>query len=505
MQPFFRIHRFVPDVALVAAAATLLYSLFLFPGYSKFFRDSDAGWHIRAGEHMIQSHSLPRTDPFSFTMAGRPWVAWEWGADVIVGTIHQNWGLTGIAFFYGSAIAAGVWLWFRLNWLSGGNFLFACLFAAPMLSTSNLHWLARPHVLSWLFMLATVMFAEKLRAHPPLNVMTLLGVALVSCLWANLHASFFFGPVIFGCYAIGFFLAPLVWNSKFAPWQPFAIVSAVAFAASLLNPYGWSLHEHVARYLFDSELLQRIGEFQTFNFRAEGTFQILLALCLSILGGTLALLQKNLPVFILSSLLVVTALRTARGLPLVALLLLPLANGAITRGLKSWEDLRPRLRAAIDSFLAYSGRLRDLDARASGLVWAPLFALACLALLNSPAIAARTGFPSDQFPVAAASTIEKLPADARVFAPDKFGGYLIYRFDGRRPVFFDGRSDLYGAEFLKQYGRLVQVRPGWQQIMEPYHFTHALLPVDSSLIPALELAGWKSVYRDPVCVLLSRD
>ena len=91
-------------------------------------------------------------------------------------------------------------------------------------------------------------------------------------------------------------------------------------------------------------------------------------------------------------------------------------------------------------------------------------------------------FPPDQFPVAAYSHI---PPGARLFAPDKFGGYLIYRSNGSLKVFFDGRSDLYGAEFLKQYSRLVQVRPGWREYWDSFHFTHALLPADAPLLPAL--------------------
>jgi hypothetical protein len=506
LRSLFRIERLVPDVALATATATLFYSLFVIPGYQKFFRDSDAGWHIRSGERMLRLHELPRTDPFSFTMAGSPWFAWEWGSDVLVGTIHQKWGLTGIAFFYGCTIAAGVWLWFRLNWLSGGNFLFACFFAAPMLSTSNLHWLARPHVISWIFLLGLMLFAEYLRRSPGFTAGRVAGVAVLCGLWANLHASFIFATVIFTCYAAGLFLGPLIWETEQGGrWQAFAGFALVSALVSLLNPYGWHLHQHVLRYLTDSELLQQIGEFQTFNFHAEGTFQIFLALGISILGGALALYQKDLPFFFLAALLIVTALRTARGLPLMALLLLPLANGVLTRALRSGADFQPAVRRGIDSFLAYSGRLQSLDSRASGLIFAPVIALIALTVLNSSAIAARTGFPTDQFPVAASASVEALPADARILAPDKFGGYLIYRFDGSRKVFFDGRSDLYGAEFLKQYGRLMQVRPGWQKIMEPYHFTHALLPDDSPLTPALQVAGWKTVYRDSVCILLSRD
>jgi hypothetical protein len=69
-------------------------------------------------------------------------------------------------------------------------------------------------------------------------------------------------------------------------------------------------------------------------------------------------------------------------------------------------------------------------------------------------------------------------------------------------VFFDGRSDLYGADFLKRYSRLVQVRPGWRAYWESFHFTHALLPADAPLLPALEQIGWRPIYQDKTAILL---
>src|SRR5207302_10830997 len=80
---------FVPDVALVAACVTLFYCLFLFQGYQKLFRDSDAGWHIRNGEAILGTGALPHTDPYSFTRAGQPWFAWEWLSDVVSGALHR--------------------------------------------------------------------------------------------------------------------------------------------------------------------------------------------------------------------------------------------------------------------------------------------------------------------------------------------------------------------------------------------------------------------------------
>jgi hypothetical protein len=495
----------VPDVALVGAVVALFYSVALFPGYQKFFLDSDAGWHIRAGERMVETGALPQTEPFSFTMQGAPWFAWEWGADVVIGTIHKGWGLSGVVFFYGAAIAIGVWLWFRLNWVVNGNFLLACLFAAPMISSTTLHWLARPHLLSWLFLLGAVTFAEKLRRDPRVTTFRILGVAVASCIWANVHGSFFFGAVIALVYALGIALGNYIWDTPRSEWRPFAVFAAISGAATFINPYGWNLHLHVVRYLTDSALLAKIGEFQSFDFHTGGAGSVMLVLALAALGGALALVQKDLPVFFLAALLIGAALHAARGLPIVALLVLPLANGVITKSLNSWQGLRLPVRRAIAQFLDYSDRLRLIDAGMGGLAWAPLVALLLFTFLNSHAIAAKTGFPSTDFPVAAASAVEGLPLDARILAPDKFGGYLIYRFNGQRKVFFDGRSDLYGADFLKQCGRLMQARPGWQKIAESFRFDDALLPNDYPLIPALQQAGWKPVYHDSVCTLLTRN
>jgi hypothetical protein len=354
-----------------------------------------------------------------------------------------------------------------------------------LLSTCNLHWLARPHILSWLFLLAALLYAE--RARPPFRLRHLVEIAIFTELWANIHASFFFAPLIALIYAAGYAIR----RRRAALW--FLWAALVSGIAPLANPYGWHLYAHVFRYLTDSELLSRIGEFQSFDFHAAGSWPIIVTLLVGVAGGTLALLGGRPEHFALAMLITAMALRSARALPLVALLLLPLANAAITRAL--------RRAAVLDGFLNYSARLRAMDARFSGLALVPLVLLACFALLRTPAIQAATGFPPDQFPIEAYSHI---PADARLFAPDKFGGYLIYRSRGTRKVFFDGRSDLYGADFLKQYARMVQVRPGWREYWDSFHFTHALVPNDYPLIPALEQLGWTLIYHDQTATLLAR-
>jgi hypothetical protein len=302
-------------------------------------------------------------------------------------------------------------------------------------------------------------------------------VAAVTALWANIHASFFMAPVIalifLGCGGAG--------DSPALARAYYLKAFAITALAPLLNPYGAKLYVHVYRYLTDSELLSRIGEFQSFDFHSPGAGQIIAAVLLGIIGGTLALTQGRFHHFVIAVVITAMALRSARALPLSALLLLPIANAAITQWL------------AGRAFLAYGDNLRKQDARFRGLALAPVAVTAAFCLTPPAA------FPPDQFPVAAYSHI---PPGVRLFAPDKFGGYLIYRSHGTLKVFFDGRSDLYGADFLKKYARLVQVRPGWREYWDSFHFTHALLPSDAPLLPALEQIGWRPEYQDKTATLL---
>ncbi len=478
----------IPDLALTGAGVTLLLAVLLFDGGRKLFRDSDSGWHIRNGETILATSTLPRADPYSWSVPGREWFAWEWGADVLMGWAHRHDGLAGVAALYFLLIGACTWLWFRLQWTMGSDFLLSCAMASPMLSTVNMHWLARPHIFGWVMLLVSVRWLERLPTGSGWRG-GMAGFGLAA-LWANLHASFFLLPLIASTYAAAHLLRPLLWPVEAPPEHArafgYLVAAGGAFVGTFLNPYGWKLHWHVTEYLTNSELLARIGEFQTFNFHSEGATQILLTVALGGAGAILALGQRKLTHFFLLGGFTLLAIRSARVLPLLALLL-PLAGGAITQALAENRLLK--------SALAYSRNLRQLDAGLSGLAWAPILAV----LLIVPLHALPVGFPPSEFPVAAAG---KLPADARVLAPDKYGGYLIYRFAGARKVFFDGRSDYYGVQFMRDYIELVQVRPGLERHLDRFRFTHALLPKDYSLLTVLPGLGWRETYRDETVVLL---
>ena len=488
----------VPDLALTLALTALLWVFFIFGGATTLFSDSDTGWHIRNGERILSTGSLPHTDPFSFSKPDEPWVAWEWGADVLMAVVYRASGLDGIALMYGLCIAAAVWMWFRLNRAAGGNLLLGGLFFIPMSSALTLHWLARPHILSWLFLVGTVWLCEQMPHR--LRWPHLALIAVMTAAWANLHASFFFAPLIALIYAAGAFLNPLIWEGRHRTNQGrnYFRAALAASAGTLANPNGWRLHQHVLSYLFDAGLQDRITEFQSFNFHQAGALPVMLTLAICFAGCFAALAARRPGRFLLSMLLTALALRSTRAIPVAALLVLPLACGSITAVLARARNLVPAFRRRLDDALDYGNGLEAVQRNFRGFAIVPLVAILIFTWMRTQA-----AFPADKFPVAACGIVATLPVNTRILAPDLFGGYLIFRFNAERKVFIDGRSDFYGPEFLDRYLRLVEVRPGWRDEFNRWNFTHALLPPDYPLIPVLEAYGWRELYRDRTAVLLT--
>jgi hypothetical protein len=505
---------FIPDMALVFAITTLLMLFLKFGGATGLFGDSDTGWHIRIGEQIIATGALPHADPFSFSKPGAPWIAWEWGADVLMGATNRISGLGGVALLYGLSIGAVVWMWFRLNRRAGGNLLIAALLFFIMLPVTVIHWHARPHIFSWLFLLGTVWLCERM-PHRVRSWQIAL-VAIAAAAWANIHASFFFAPLILLIYAAGAYLKPLIWEPlSFEPpagdaggaviqetWShrglSYFLLAVVALVGTLANPNGWRLHQHVISYLSDSWLISHIDEFRSFDFQSTGALKVMIMLAICVAGGFAALASRKPERFLLSMFLTAVALRSVRALPVAALLVLPLANGSITAVLARASNLAPRLRRRLDDALGYGDRLDAIDRQLSGFAIVPLIAVLIFAFIRTS-----SGFPSEKLPVAASAVVASLPASARVFALDYFGGYLIYRFNGERKVFVDGRSDFYGKEIMERYLSLIHVTPGWTHEFNRWSFTHALLPPDSPLVAALEASGWREIYRDRTAVLLT--
>src|SRR6516162_4710238 len=78
-----------------AMLGTMLVGVVLVPGRN-FAVDPDLWWHIKNGQNILATHHWPTTDPYSFTVAGTPWLAYEWLGDVLFGAVARFAGLRGL-------------------------------------------------------------------------------------------------------------------------------------------------------------------------------------------------------------------------------------------------------------------------------------------------------------------------------------------------------------------------------------------------------------------------
>src|SRR5262245_31777746 len=114
----------LPGFCAVVFAVALLHVLFLSEGAQGLFRDSDTGWHVLNGQAVLDTLTAPRVDNFSYTHNGRPWYAWEWFSDAVIGSAYRFAGLPGVAFLAAAAIALTAWGAARLTLSLGGNLFF---------------------------------------------------------------------------------------------------------------------------------------------------------------------------------------------------------------------------------------------------------------------------------------------------------------------------------------------------------------------------------------------
>ncbi|HVN79082.1 MAG TPA: hypothetical protein VMW38_08795, partial [Terriglobia bacterium] len=287
----------VPNLArwLLPSLKDLLFLLFLFilmtPTNSNVLSDADTGWHIRNGEHLLQTRNWVYTDVFSYSHLGGRWYAWEWLADLTMALIHQFTGLNGIVIWANLTIALTfTWLF---GWLvqRGADVFFSLTFTLIGGFAASLHWLARPHLFTLLFTLILYMQLEGIQARGTGKRLWMLPALFV--VWVNLHPGFVVGLVLLAIYGIGNLLSIKIWrdaqiqveNKKRA--KLFFMLFIVCILASLINPYGASLYGHIgSSFLHSSFLADHINEWASPDFHTTVTkaYEFLLLSSIVVMG-----------------------------------------------------------------------------------------------------------------------------------------------------------------------------------------------------------------------------
>ena len=93
-----------------------------------------------------------------------------------------------------------------------------------------------------------------------------------------------------------------------------------------------------------------------------------------------------------------------------------------------------------------------------------------------------------------------------MFATYEFGDYLVWTMAPARPVFIDGRGELYEREgVLADYLEVAGVRPHALEVLRAHGVQSCLVRQGEPLITLLAaLPEWKRIYADDLSVLFVR-
>ena len=113
--------------------------------------------------------------------------------------------------------------------------------------------------------------------------------------------------------------------------------------------------------------------------------------------------------------------------------------------------------------------------------------------------------PSQNAPKGAIDFVAQAGISGNVFNGYGFGGYLIFK---GIPTFIDGRADLYGDQFLKDYFaalNLADIRASYR-LLDIHKIDWVLLEPDKPLSHALRLNSndWIQVFSDKNAVVFVR-
>ncbi|MBI4161313.1 MAG: hypothetical protein HY509_02570, partial [Acidobacteria bacterium] len=444
----------------------------------------DFWWHLKTGEWILRTGSLPTADPYSFTAAGIPWVDHSWLFQVALHLAHRAagfWGPAGLrlGLLAVAVVAAARYLSRRgVGPATTAAVVLACLWGSCFRLT------VRPDLASWTgTALLLLLLGEVRRTGRPWPAA--LAAALLP-VWANLHIGAVLAPALILPFCIepwffrgerqgggthpgagrGRSAAPMFWCLFGWSWVALGI-----------NPWGWRAYLVV---LHLADLTARPWG-RNLEWAAPEVIDFPLLYAALAVTACLPLVRRRIPdppVYLAVALMGIMGSISLRFVGLYFAGLPFLLAGYLARPEGS-SGSAPRARWR------------------SAAAWGTAACLgAGLPIHAASAHPFRADFLlPDRFPAGAVDFLERnrIPAE-RMFNDVKFGGYLIWRrYPGAR-VFIDGRNEVYAA-LLPEVFAALRSAEAWRALLDRYRIDAALLRYPPALSPVIYPAAGEAPSR----------
>ena len=443
--------------------------------------DTDTWWHIRSGEYTL-TEGMIHADPFSFTKNGQPWINHSWGAQIVIYLAWKLAGNFGLAIFTSILATAGMWMIYKT--CEGNVYLraFALVLGA---ATAAVFWSPRPQMFT--FFLSTVVF-YLLMLYKRRQIDRLWLIPPVMLVWGNLHAGFSVGFILMAGVIAGEILGNIFnrGGENVVPWggiRKLIIVALVSVGVLVINPYGLDILRVPFQTVSIGALQNYIQEWNSPDFHQRQTWPFIFLL-LGVLGAVGASRKKlDWTDFVLLSGTAFMGLLAGRNIAVFAVVATPV----LTRHV---DDLLTERGWVIKPVYRVTPRMVRLNLLLVVVILLGALAKVLLVLDAETVTAAQEKY----LPVRVADFIEQKKPAGPMFNSYNWGGYLMFALPDY-PVFVDGRTDLYGDEFLTEYLRAALGDPEWRKVFAEYGINLVVIETGSGLANVLlEEPDWKQIY-----------
>ena len=446
------------------------------------YADYDLWWHLKLGETIYSTHSLPWLDTFSYTAAGRHQFTGEWLADLMIFLTFQASGFLGLNLLKAFLLLLSFgFLFLQMKSVSkdaGGAVFAAVITLVVVLFAVRFRLFVRPYLFSLPFLALFLYLLGRWRSMLHDRYIYLLPACML--LWANMSVG-----AVFGLFLIG--VATLLDILERKSWR-LAPVLLLSIAASLLNPETWRLYT-LALDLTSDPYRALVGEYQPITADILFGSGLRYTLCFQLLavGGALYFILcrgwKDLFQLIIFSFLLYESFRQVRLVELFSIAAAPCFFLLLVRIGSFMPEIPERLKG-------YAGLALSIA----------ILALIPWTVFNSPVYAFGNGPKEGAFPEGALKFLQEHNVSGKMFNSYGFGGYLIWR-DNERKVFIDGRyRRVYTPAEYGGYKAAMDSAEGWRSAEQKHRFDYAVLEYDllSRRFPShlLNNPGWALVYWD---------
>lgn len=503
----------LPDVGDFLFLFIIWLSLYVLP--NMFFQDGSTGWHLVAGDYILDNFKVPYTDLISSTYPDKAWVAYEWLFDAGIALLVKIGGTNLLAVVL-SCTLGFVFLFIYDKCRSNGcGIAMSSFLVVVAILVSAIHWLARPHLLTYIFILIFLTCLDHYYKNN-LGIKTLFATLLVTMfLWTNCHPSFAMGCIVTLIYFTVTFFQMLMSKEKDRRDQArkksivLFLLMAACTLVTFINPYGFHLHIYIIEYLQGQEILKGTNEFMSPIFHG-GLHETCLEILFLVFVAGLAMKRKvlNTPTLLVCLAFAHAALSGVRSMPMFAIIATP-AIAYLWSSEKSSENDQEEKAGIIPRLIDTLKNFQEQEA-ISKMHLVPILVSVVLivAAINGGElfgnVVVNSNFAPSQLPV---KTIDYIRTnnlmEKRGLNLDNWGGFLRYKLNHR--VFIDDRADFYGFDFYRDYSVMMATGAQWKSLLDKYKIEWVLFPKESALSNALrQQPDWSEVASDKASSLFVR-